>query len=184
MSDDTIIPASPDSHDDAQQFYPDRPRGQNSRLILGLLMLVLAAAVLLAIWFLVVDGGDGDDNAQAAAPTPLTIPTSAPEATTIPTPTAGPEPTPTSVPAGFEACGDARAPIVGKSYLVNTNTTPLNQRTEPSVDGELVGSYPPATTGLRFTGDCLVNVADGYVWWQINTDTTTVWVASDFLSPN
>lgn len=181
--DDTIIPAPPDPHDDADQFYPQRSGMQNSRLLLGLLMLMLAAAVMLALWFLLVDD-DGDSNGQAASPTPLTIPTSAPAPTAIPTPTTGPDPTPTAVPEGFEACGDSRAPIVGQSYLVNTNTTPLNQRTEPSVSGELVGSYPPATSGLKFTGDCLVNIADGYVWWQINTATTTVWVASDFLSPN
>jgi len=180
--DDTIVP-SPPEHDDAHQFYPERARGMNSRLVLGLLMLILAAAVVLALWFLISDGGD-DESSQAAVPTPLTIPTAQPEPTAIPTPTTGPEPTPTAVPAGFEACGDERSPIVGQSYLVNTNTTPLNQRTEPSIDGELVGSYPPATSGLKFTGDCLVNIADGYVWWQINTDTTTVWVASDFLSPN
>lgn len=181
--DDTIIPSSPDHDEDAQRFYPERSRGQNSRLLLGLLMLVLAAAVILALWFLLVDGDD-DGASQAAVPTPLTIPTSAPAPTAIPTPTTGPEPTVTPVPDGFEACGDTRAPRVGQSYLVNTNTTPLNQRTEPSINGELVGSYPPATTGLKFTGNCLVNVADGYVWWQINTDTTTVWVASDFLSPS
>jgi hypothetical protein len=37
---------------------------------------------------------------------------------------------------------------------------------------------------LVFTGECVVNVADGYTWWKIFNGTEDVWVASAFVTPN
>ena len=47
-----------------------------------------------------------------------------------------------------------------------------------------MGTFAPAQSGLVFNGDCVVNLADGYVWWGINNGTNDVWVASRFVSPN
>ena len=70
------------------------------------------------------------------------------------------------------------------SYIVDTNTAPLNQRYEPSVGGAQAGSFDPGQTGLVFTGECVVNVTDGYTWWKIFNGTEDVWVASAFVTPN
>lgn len=157
-----------------------------SRTVLGALLALLAIAVVLAMWFLLF-GSDGDDTSTSlatAAPTALPIPTSTPvppaAAPTVAEPTAAP----TAVPSGFEACTGDRAPLVTATYIVDTIETPLNQRNEPSVNGDLVGTFAAGSTGLTFTGDCLVNVTDGYVWWQINNGDQDVWVASDFVTPN
>jgi hypothetical protein len=155
---------------------------------------VVVIAVVLALWFLVFDGDDDggvasnqDSTAAGAVPTPLPIPTStptpAPAAPDEPAPTPEPTAVPTPVPDGFEACGDDRAPLLTSTYIVDTVTTPLNQRSEPSVDGELVGSFDPGETGLTFNGECIVNLADGYTWWQIDNGTEDVWIASSFVSP-
>ena len=175
------------------------PRPQGNRTILGALVVLLIVAVLLALWFLVIDDDSGDgsgDEVAAAGPTPLPIPSSTPspeisvETTgddaeeTAPLAEATPEPTaiPTPVPEGFEACGADIAPSATASYIVDTTSTPLNQRAEPDVTSELAGTFDPGQTGLVFTGECLVNLNDQYVWWEINNGTTNVWVASDFVS--
>lgn len=194
--------------DDSANFLPsvpiERQRPQRSRAVLGALSLLLLVAVVLALWFLVFDDDDtdpgaSDDRSVATGPTPLPIPTSTPspeaarsvvddtqseDGTTgsqVPTPLATTLPTP--VPDGFEACGSDRAPSSTGTYIVDTTTTPLNQRSEPSVASEAAGAFDPGTTGLIFTGECLVNLGDGYVWWQINNGTADVWVASEFVSP-
>lgn len=196
------------SSDDGLPFIPTLPsegqRPQTNRTVLGALIVLLLVAVLLALWFLVFDddegaNGTGDDSALDAGPTPVTIPTSTPgpvivdagagdddeSASALPTPLPTSVPTtPTPVPEGFEACGTDRAPSTTGTYIVDTSTTPLNQRVGPSVASDLAGSFDPGTTGLVFTGECLVNLGDGFVWWEIETDTATVWVASDFVSPN
>lgn len=173
----------------------DRTRPpQANRTILGVLLALLFVAVILALWFLIFDR---DGNATAAdddraRPTPLTIATSTPDPTggavTAPTAqviaTAVPDITATPVPEGFTACADADKPLTTSSYIVDTNTTPLNQRAEPSVGAVQAGTFDPGQTGLVFTGDCVVNVADGYTWWQIFNGTADVWVASAFVTPN
>lgn len=196
------------SSDDGFSIIPTLPsegqRPQRNRTILGVLIVLLVIAVLLALWFLVIDdddsSGPGDDSALAG-PTPVTIPTSTPTPVAVdtgpvaaddapagtdalPTPLPTVATTPTPVPEGFEACGPDRAPSATSTYIVDTSTTPLNQRVGPGVDNELAGSFDPGTTGLVFTGECLVNLGDGYVWWQIETETASVWVASEFVTPN
>lgn len=162
-----------------------------SRSVLGALLILLVVAVLIAMWALLTGGDDevatADEQVVATVPTALPIPTSTPipvaeDPATAPTPI--PTPVPTSVPDGFEACGDTRSPILSATYIVDTNTTPLNQRDLPSVDGSQVGAFDPGETGLVFNGECVVNLADGYVWWQINNGTADVWVASSFVTPN
>lgn len=175
----------------------DSQKPQVNRTVLGVLLAVLFVAVLLALWFLLFDGDDDStsldtNDGQGAVPTSLTIPTSTAipvgEAGALPTsagaPTTAPVMTPTPVPEGFEACDETRAPLTTQTYIVDTNTTPLNQRAEPAVVAEQAGTFDPGQTGLVFTGECVVNLADGYVWWQINNGTVDVWVASDFVTPS
>lgn len=185
MSDDALPPPREPN---------DTGRAQPSRTVLGALLAVLVVAVLLALWFLIV-GGDDDDVASAdddavevavGVPTALPIPTSTPTPAVVadePVPTPEPTAIPTPVPEGFEACGDERAPLLTSTYIVDTLSTPLNQRAEPSVDGDLVGSFDPGATGLTFNGECVVNLADGYVWWQIDNGSADVWIASSFVTP-
>lgn len=175
---------------------PSRSAGgpKASRTTLGALVVVLVVAVLFALWFLVFSGDGGDDDVAtddestpAAVPTPLPIPTSTPTPAALeptePAPTAEPTPEPTSLPDGFDACDDDRAPLLSSTYIVDTVTTPLNQRADPSVDGALVGSFDPGQTGLTFNGQCVVNLTDGYVWWQIDNGSEDVWIASSFVTP-
>lgn len=187
---DNVSLDDPDNELPDNEFYSGMPGERralrSNRLLLGGLILVLLAAVLLSLWFLLIDNdGTDEPNIVAAAPTPLTIPTQIP----VPTPTVAPtvtvEPTtvPTPLPAGLAACTDAQMPVMGNSYLVATATEPLKQRMEPSASAERLGSYPPGTSGLTFTGDCVVNTGDQYVWWQIIENDTAVWVASDFVQP-
>lgn len=162
-----------------------------SRSVLGALLILLVVAVLIALWA-IVTGGDDDlasngDQVVTTVPTALPIPTSTPlpiieNAATTPTPV--PTAAPTPVPDGFEACGDSRSPIRSATYIVDTNTAPLNQRDLPSVDGNLVGAFDPGQSGLVFNGECIVNLADGYVWWQIDNGTDNVWIASSFVTAN
>ena len=164
--------------------------------MLGVLLALLFVAVVLALWFLIFDDGDSSSSANPAPrPTPLTIATSTPvpDETTVgvtttdtadATPTTEPVATATPVPEGFEACADGAAPLTTATYIVDTNTTPLNQRMEPAVSGAQAGTFDPGQTGLVFTGECVVNVADGYTWWQIFNGTEDVWVASAFVTPN
>jgi hypothetical protein len=174
----------------------DRTRTQGNRTLLGILVAMLGVAILLALYFLIFDN-DGTSTASGssrAMPTPLTIATSTPApsvglSTTAPTavassPTTAPVVTPTPVPDGFTACTTANAPLTTNTYIVDTNTTPLNQRAEPAVSGELAGTFAPGQDDLVFTGDCVVNNADGFTWWKIFNGTTDVWVASDFVTPN
>lgn len=157
-----------------------------SRGVLGALVVVLAAAVVLALWYLLTRGDDGTEVATTPEAPRIVIPTSTPVPTAVVGPTVEPTPSPvpTPVPAGFEACGSERAPLVTATYIVDTLSTPLNQRAEPKVDGELLGTFAPSQSGLVFTGECLVNLADGYVWWKIHNGSQEVWVASDFVTPN
>ncbi|MEM7093174.1 MAG: hypothetical protein AAF567_09245 [Actinomycetota bacterium] len=164
----------------------DRPA--TSRTVLGALLALLILAVVLALWAIITRDDDPvaeqtSTTPEVSVPTALPIPTSTPapaadEPTAVPVPTA----TPTPVPEGFEACGEDRAPLLSATYIVDTISTPLNQRSEPSVDGELVGAFDPGQTGLSFNGDCVVNLADGFVWWQIDTANGPVWVASSFVT--
>lgn len=187
---------------DDTEFQPsvpsERQRPQANRTVLGVLVVLLGIAVLLALWFLVIDDdgdGSGDAGVVTAGPTPIAVPSSTPtpipdavvattggddslEAEATPAPTT----VPTTVPVGFEACAPATAPSATATYIVDTTTTPLNQRILPSVASELAGSFDPGQTGLVFTGQCLVNLEDEYTWWEINNGSADVWVASDFVS--
>lgn len=175
-------------------------RLQSSRTLLGILLAFLICAVLLALWFLLT--GEDDEAASETPTTTTTTTTDTGEVVAVPTvaiPASTPTPeaenaqtlavptatvVPTAVPEGFEACGLERSPIVTATYIVDTLTTPLNQRAEPSVQGALVGSYDPGQTGITFTGECVVNLSDGYVWWETFNGSQDVWVASDFVTPN
>jgi len=187
--------------DDESNILPptmnDRALPQANRTVLGLLLALLAIAVVLALWFLIFDNGDSSTSAasQAPRPTPLTIATSTPvpQDTSIgiittedvePEATTAPVPSSTPVAEGFEACTADASPLTTSSYIVDTNTAPLNQRYEPSVGGAQAGSFDPGQTGLVFTGECVVNVTDGYTWWKIFNGTEDVWVASAFVTPN
>jgi len=170
----------------------DRTRPQTNRTLLGVLVAMLLVAVLLALWFLLFQDDSKTTPVSAggqALPTPLTIstPTPDPAATPTPAPTvaaAAPVVTPSPVPEGFQACDTASAPLTTATYIVDTNTTPLNQRLSPSVDGEPAGKFAAGETGLVFSGECVVNVSDGYTWWRIFNGSEDVWVASDFVTPN
>jgi hypothetical protein len=35
-----------------------------------------------------------------------------------------------------------------------------------------------------FTGECVMNVSDGYTWWKIFNGAEDVWIASAFVTPN
>lgn len=185
--------------DDGIDFRPtvpsDRQRPQMNRTVLGALIVLLLFAVVLSIWALLFrdddDANSGDSTVASAGPTPVPVPTSTP--TPVPDavlgtvgegtqPPAGPTLIPTTVPVGFEACDPSESPSATASYIVDTSTTPLNQRVSPSVSAELAGSFEPGKTGLVFTGDCLVNLEDELVWWQINNGTADVWVASKFVT--
>lgn len=177
------------TNDPDNDFYAGMPgdrRGlRSNRILLGVLILVLFAAVLLSLWFLLIDNDGNGSSDVAVAPTPLTIPTDVPVPTVTVAPTATEVPTvePTPLPVGLAACTPEQMPVVGNSYLVATVTAPLNQRVEPSATADKRGSYPPGTAGLTFTGDCVVNTGDQYTWWQIIVDDGPVWVASDFVQP-
>jgi hypothetical protein len=160
--------------------------------VLGVLLALLGVAVLLALWFLLFAGDDANDSAaelSTAAPTAIALPTMTAIAITddgsaaAPATTTVPLTTPTPVPEGFEACAPDRLPSTTGTYVVDTNTTPLNQRSEPAVGAELAGTFAPGQTGLSFTGNCVVNLGDGYVWWEIDNGTENVWIASDFVTP-
>ena len=168
----------------------DRAKPQANRTMLGVLLAILAVAVLLALWFLIFDRGDSSasgSNGSNALPTPVTIPTSVQVAVTptpIPTTETLPAVTPTPVPEGFEACSEANSPLTTTTYVVDTNTTPLNQRAEPSVASTQSGTFAPGQDDLVFTGECVVNLNDQFTWWKIFNGTADVWVASDFVTPN
>lgn len=172
----------------------DRGRPQANRTILGVLLALLFVAIVLALWFLLFDDRDStasSANSSGAMPTPLTIATVAPtpagqtvEPAPVEEPTATPIATATAVPAGFEACATARLPTTTSTYVVDTNTTPLNQRVEPAVSASQAGTFAPGQDDLVFTGNCVVNITDGYTWWEIFNGTDDVWVASDFVTPN
>jgi len=112
-------------------------------------------------------------------PTPGTVAT----ATAVPVATTAPSVTPSPVPEGFQACPDDRKPITTATYVVDTNTTPLNQRTEPAVGSDQAGTFAPGQENLVFSGDCVINTTDQYTWWKIFNGTQDVWVASDFVTP-
>jgi len=166
----------------------DRTRPQANRTILGVLLAILAVAVLLALWFLIFDRGDDSASGSSAAlPTPVTIPTVSQAVSTptpVPTTVSAPVVTPTPVPEGFQACSDAQSPLTTTTYIVDTNTTPLNQRAEPSVAASQAGTFDPGQDDLVFSGECVINVNDQYTWWKIFNGTVDVWVASDFVTPN
>ena len=174
----------------------DRARPQASRTLLGVLLAVLAIAILVTLWSFVFNNDDDStaSSSDAAAPTPLTIPTTppTPDASVGVTttdeasaePTTAPVATATPLPEGFEACTDDASPSTTGSYIVDTNTTPLNQRAEPAVTSDQAGTFDPGQTGLQFTGECVVNITDGYTWWQIFNGTDDVWVASSFVTQN
>lgn len=174
-------------------YDDESPRPQANRMMLGVLVALVAVAVLLALWFLLFDD-DGATTASTteAGPTPLTIATATPEAddsgiglatTGDEEPTPTPAPSPTPLPDDLESCTADAAPSTSLSYVVDTNTTPLNQRSEPAVSGTQVGTFDPGQTGLVFTGECVVNTIDGYTWWKIFNGSEDVWVASSFVSP-
>lgn len=185
--------------DDESKILPpmmnDRARPQANRTLLGVLLAVLFIAVLLALWFLIFDNDDSTASGDPAPrPTPLTIATSTPVpddavgVTTTDTaetaPTTAPVAAATPVPEGFEVCVDNAVPLTTATYIVDTNTTPLNQRLEPAVSSDLAGTFDPGQTGLVFTGECVVNIADGFTWWQIFNGADDVWIASSFVTPN
>jgi len=180
----------------------DRARPQANRTMLGVLLALLFVAVVLASWFLLFDNGDSSSSAtEGTQPTPLAIPTSTPvpsvangaDDTTVgvtttdsvdAAPTTAPVTTATPVPQGFEVCTTENAPLTAASYIVDTNTTPLNQRANPAVSGAQAGTFDPGQTGLVFTGECVMNVSDGYTWWKIFNGAEDVWIASAFVTPN
>lgn len=174
---------------DDELWGDDASRSSNpavSRTVLGALLALLMLAILLAVWFLLF-GGDDDKTATSlstTAPTAIPIPSSTPVPPAAAATAVEPTAVATPVPSGFEACSTDRAPLVTATYIVDTIETPLNQRSEPSINGDLVGSFEAGSTGLSFTGECLVNITDGFVWWQINNGAVDVWVASDFVTPN
>ena len=75
-------------------------------------------------------------------------------------------------------------PLTTSTYTVDTNTTPLRQRVGPSVDADQTGAFDAGQPNLVFNGECVVNIADGFTWWQIFNGTEDVWVASDFVTVN
>lgn len=167
-------------------FSDDRDRPQTNRTVLGILLALLGIAVLLALWALIFNRGESGAFGSNSQPTPtaLTVPTPAPTTEPTVTPVPAPSVAPTALPTGFEACGTAQSPSTTSTYVVDTNTTPLNQRLEPDVDGELAGTFRPGQNDLAFSGECVVNIDDGYAWWKTNNGTQDVWIASAFVSPN
>jgi len=165
-----------------------RQRPQTNRTVLGVLLAILGIAVLLALWFLIFDRGDNSASGpNAPLPTPLTVATSTPapqQASPTSVAVATSAPVATAVPEGFEACTDSQAPLTTTTYVVDTNTTPLNQRATPEVVAAQSGTFPAGQDDLVFSGECIVNLTDNYVWWQIFNGTEDVWVASDFVTPN
>lgn len=184
------------SDDDSKILPPamnHRARPQTNRTILGVLLALLLVAIVLALWFLLFDNGESsaaDANGQGARPTPLTIATAAPipqdQVVAAGDPAADPTPgaTTTPVPDGFQACLADQIPLTTTTYVVDTNTTPLNQRQEPAVSAAQSGTFAPGQDDLVFTGNCVVNVNDSYTWWEIFNGTDDVWIASDFVTPN
>lgn len=164
----------------------DRGRPQTNRTVLGILLALLGVAVLLALWALIFNQNESSAFGSGSQPTPtaLTVPTPAPTVIPTVTPIPAPSVVPTALPVGFEACGTERSPSTTSTYVVDTNTTPLNQRLEPGVGGELAGTFRPGQNDLAFSGECVVNVDDGYTWWKTNNGTQDVWIASDFVSRN
>ncbi len=187
----------------------NRPAGGANRSVLGVLVVLLAVAVMLALWFLLVDSDDnGATELSNPAPTPVDIPLSTAVAADVvestpiadqvsdPAPVGGqedqaeqnqPEATtavPTPLPDGLTYCEVADLPVTTTSYKVDTNSAALKHRAEPSAQSPQLGESSRATTGLRATGDCAVNTSDGFTWWQLTIDGNTVWVASEFLSPS
>jgi hypothetical protein len=194
-------------NDDESKILPptmnDRARPQANRTMLGVLLALLFVAVVLALWFLLFDNGDSASSSapEGTQPTPLAIPTSTPvpsvaigaDDTTVgitttdsvnAAPTTAPVATATPVPQGFEVCTTETAPLTAATYIVDTNTTPLNQRASPDVSGTQAGTFDPGQTGLMFTGECVMNVSDGYTWWKIFNGAEDVWIASAFVTPN
>lgn len=168
---------------------------QANRTMLGVLLALLLVAVLLALWALLSRNDDSAADITTTRPTPVIVPTSTPVPSDAAvgvntvdepaaTPTSIPVATPTPLPEGLQACTTDRAPLVTATYIVDTNTTPLNQRSEPAVSAPQAGTFDPGQTGLVFTGECVVNVGDGYTWWEIFNGTEDVWVASDFVTIN
>ncbi len=189
--------------DTQEVFIDNQSSSAGSRAILGFLVILIAVAVALALWFVLF--GDNDSVAdrttsttQTASatpegtPTPLAIPTgtanSAPLAQTQTQPEAiasEPEPTTqaTPLPDGLEPCSAGTSPDPTRTYKVDTDSAALKHRAGPSADADQLGSSPSATFGLRPTGECAVNLVDGFTWWKIAGSAEDFWVASDFVSP-
>ena len=165
----------------------DSGRPPRSRAVLGALIALLAVAVLLALWALIFNQGDSTasaDEGPEALPTPITLATSTPVPAATPIVSPTPAVAPTPLATGLQSCADENLPLTTTTYTVDTNTTPLNQRVEPSVEAEQIGSFDAGQASLVFTGECVVNATDGFTWWQIFNGTNDVWVASDFVTVN
>jgi chitodextrinase len=70
---------------------------------------------------------------------------------------------------------------IGDRVEVQTgDTSKLNIRSTPSLSSTLVGQHTNGTLGTVIGGPI---IADGYIWWEIDYDNTTVdgWSVEDFL---
>ncbi len=100
-------------------------------------------------------------------------PTNTPTRTLTPSPTA--TPTATSTPT-------ATATVVG-GFAIGTQIVvtdgPLNFRSSAGTTSTIIGTLPIGTTGTILSSPVAAN---GFTWFQISTNASTGWVASDFIA--
>ncbi len=177
---------------------PDRPGRRLSqqelrylRWFLGVAGALVVGIVILSV--IVFTGDDGDDVVATEDPGLEATPDPTVEAdpTAEPDPDATPdadgeegeddeEPTPEPEEPEFPPCPDGAGPDADQRYGVTGVNNQLNQRTEPDVEADKAGEFPVGARGLVVTGACSQS-DDQTIWWEVETEDGTVWVAAIYL---
>lgn len=128
------------------------------RLLLIALALALAAG---AWWFL--SFGRAPTEAQIGTPAPTPAPTARPRPTALPTtvPTAAPTALPTLA-------------VGAQARVVNLSGSPLRARDTPGLSAPVVARIPEGAQVTIREGPI---EADGFVWWRVEAQEATGWVA-------
>ncbi len=180
---------------------PDRPDRRLSdqelrylRWFLGVAGALIVGIVILAVVVFTQDDGDSVVATEDPGIETTPEPTVEAEPTAEPDPDATPdadgeedeedeedeEPTPDPDEPEFPPCPDGAGPDPTQLYGVTGVNNQLNQRAEPDVEADKAGEFPVGTRGLVATGACSQS-DDQTIWWEVETEDGTVWVAARYL---
>jgi len=169
-------------------YYPEERYWTDYLRIGAPILGVILILALFWFWAQAFWGDDNDANTTANGTAVPTLPAiTASPTTTVATGTGQPPIIVTTPPAGAstQPPGTENPPetggelaIGGTAVVANSGGTGVNFRAEPSTDSDVIDVLLDGTSLTILDGPVS---AEGYTWWQVESDSGTGWLVQDYM---